>query len=213
MKVNATTRSVKGTSASRRLRREGRVPAVLYGGNKPATSLELDHNEIYHSLRKDDFHASVLDIVVDGKKQPAVLRTAQWHAYKQQVLHVDFLRINADEEISISVPVVYLNAEESPAVKLGHQVVSQVTTELYIRCLPGDLPTSIDVDLINLEDNQNIYLSEITLPKGVEYAGTEEDPLLVAALGKRGASSDDAEEDSEDTESTETDSDSEEKSE
>ena len=212
MKVNATTRSVKGTGASRRLRRAGRVPAVLYGGNKPAASLELDHNEIYHSLRKDEFHASVLDIMVDGKKESAVLRTAQWHAYKQQVLHVDFLRINADEEITIRVPVAYLNADDSPAVKISHQVISQVTTELDIRCLPSDLPTSIEVDLINLEANENIYLSGIELPKGVVYAGLEEDPVLVAALGRRGPAGGDEAEDADSTE-TEAGSDSEEQSE
>src|SRR5690625_7114897 len=98
MKVNATTRSKKGTSASRRLRRAGRVPAILYGAEQEAVSLEIDHNELFHSLRNDDFHASILDMFLDGKKQQVLLRTVQWHPYKPTVLHADFQRVRARSE-------------------------------------------------------------------------------------------------------------------
>src|SRR5699024_8579401 len=130
MKVNATTRSSKGSSASRRLRRAGRVPAILYGGKGEAVSLELDHNEIFHSLRKDEFHASILDMMLDGKKQSVLLRSVQWHPYKQQVLHVDIQRVSASDPITTRVPFNFLNADECPAVKLDQQIVSYVTTDL-----------------------------------------------------------------------------------
>ncbi len=188
MKITATSRSVQGTSASRRLRRAGRVPAIVYGGSTDAASVELDHNEIYHSLRKEAFHASILDMDLDGKKQQVLLRSVQWHPYKQQVLHVDFQRISATEEITTRVPLHFLNGDESPAVKLHQQVVTHVTTELEITCLPGDLPSSIEVDLSGLEAGSTVYLDVIELPKGVTYAGTEENPVLAAALTRGGGS-------------------------
>lgn len=186
MKITATSRSVQGSSASRRLRRAGRVPAIVYGGPIDATSIELDHNEIYHSLRKEAFHASILDMDLDGKKQQVLLRSVQWHPYKQQVLHVDFQRISATQEITTRVPLHFLNGDESPAVKMHQQVVTHITTELEITCLPGDLPSSIEVDLGNLEAGSTFYLDAIELPKGVTYAGTEENPVLAAALTRGG---------------------------
>ncbi len=195
MKINATTRSTKGTSASRRLRRAGRVPAILYGAEKEAVSLELDHNELFHSLRNDDFHASILDMFLDGKKQQVLLRTVQWHPYKPTVLHADFQRVRASDPITLTVPFNFINGEESPAVTLHDQIISHVSTELLITCLPADLPTSIEVDLAELGEDGNYYLSDITLPEGVSYAGTEEDPLLVAALSQRAFEEDDDEDD------------------
>ncbi|MAK55155.1 MAG: 50S ribosomal protein L25, partial [Pusillimonas sp.] len=100
MKFNATLRSVQGTSASRRLRHAGRVPAIVYGGNEKPLNLELDHNEIFHALRKEEFHASILDMNVDGKEQKVLLRAVQWHPYKQLVLHVDFQRVDASHGIT-----------------------------------------------------------------------------------------------------------------
>lgn len=182
MKVNATARSKKGTSASRRLRRAGRVPAILYGAEQEAVSLEIDHNELFHSLRNDDFHASILDMFLDGKKQQVLLRTVQWHPYKPTVLHADFQRVRATDPITLTVPFHFINGEQSPAVTIHEQIISHVSTELLITCLPADLPTSIEVDLSELDEDGNYYLSDITLPEGVSYAGTDEDPLLVAAL-------------------------------
>ena len=192
MKVTATSRSKKGTSASRRLRHAGRVPAIVYGGTADAASIELDHNEIYHSLRKEAFHASILDMELDGKSQQVLLRSVQWHPYKQQVLHVDFQRITATDPITTRVPLHFLNGEDSPAVKLHQQVITHVTTELEITCLPADLPSSIQVELGELDDGGTVYLDDIELPKGVTYTG-DDNPVLAAALTRGGAADDNGE--------------------
>ncbi|HWK72524.1 50S ribosomal protein L25/general stress protein Ctc [Pollutimonas sp. M17] len=190
MKFNATSRSDKGTSASRRLRHAGRVPAIVYGGTADPLSIELDHNEIYHALRKEEFHASILDMELDGKKGDQVLlRAVQWHPYKQQVLHVDFQRVDASQAITTKVPLHFVNGEISPAVKVSGQIISHVVTELEVTCLPANLPKFIEVDLAQLTGGANVYLSDITLPKGVTHTvhGAESDLVLAAALAQRGA--------------------------
>lgn len=207
MKFKAFSRNVHGSSASRRLRHAGQVPAIVYGGNIDPAVIALDHNQIYHDLRKDAFHASILDMDLDGKKEQVILRAVQWHAYKQQVLHVDFQRVRADQALTTRVPLNFLNGEESPAVKLHAQVISHLAVDLEITCLPGDLPASIDVDLINLEADETISLDAITLPEGVEYAGAsvEENPALATALTVGGAdASDEDESDVEASDDTET---------
>ncbi|HJD44702.1 MAG TPA: 50S ribosomal protein L25/general stress protein Ctc [Candidatus Paenalcaligenes intestinipullorum] len=198
MKFSASTRDVQGSGASRRLRRAGQVPAIIYGGDKEPQVIALDHNQIYHDLRKDAFHSSILTIDVDGKGQQVLLRAVQWHPYKQQVLHVDFQRVRAGEKITTRVPLNYINGDDSPAVKLHSQVISHVAVDLEITCLPKDLPVSIEVDLANLEAGMNFTLAQLELPAGVEYVGTEEDPLLAAALAVRGsAAADEGEDDAE----------------
>ncbi|MYN13456.1 50S ribosomal protein L25/general stress protein Ctc [Pusillimonas sp. TS35] len=189
MKFTATTRSVQGSSASRRLRRAGRVPAIVYGGTADALNIELDHNEIFHALRKEEFHASILDMQLDGKGQQVLLRAVQWHPYKLQVLHVDFQRVDASQAITTKVPLHFINGENSPAVKLSSQLISHVATELEITCLPANLPQFITVDLGNLAADGNVFLSDITLPEGVTATvhGTEANIVLAAALSTRGA--------------------------
>ncbi|AEC20661.1 50S ribosomal protein L25 [Pusillimonas sp. T7-7] len=188
MKFNATSRSDKGTSASRRLRHAGRVPAIVYGGTADPLSIELDHNEIFHALRKEAFHASILDMQLDGKGQQVLLRAVQWHPYKPQVLHVDFQRVDAKQTITTKVPLHFINGDASPAVKLSGQIISHVMTELEITCLPVDLPQAIEIDLGELAAGGNVYLSDITLPQGVTHTvhGAEGDLVLAAALAKRG---------------------------
>jgi large subunit ribosomal protein L25 len=194
MQFNATTRSVKGTSASRRLRHAGRVPAIVYGGTADPLSIELDHNEIYHALRKEEFHASILDMQLDGKGQQVLLRAVQWHPYKQQVLHVDFQRVDAAHTITTKVPLHFINGDNSPAVKIDGQLISQVITELEVTCLPSNLPKFIEVDLGNLVAGGNVFLSDITLPEGVTHTvhGAESELVLAAALATRGGASSDA---------------------
>lgn len=187
MKFTATTRSNKGTSASRRLRHAGRVPAIVYGGNAEPANIELDHNQIYHALRKEEFHASILSMEVEGKSEQVLLRAVQWHPYKQQVLHVDFQRVLASQSITTKVPLHFLNTDESPAVKLSRQVISHVLTELEITCLPANLPQGIPVDLAQMVAGSTVYLQDITLPKGVAYAGIDPNPVLAAALSMGGA--------------------------
>lgn len=200
MQFNATMRSVQGTSASRRLRRAGRVPAIVYGGSAEPANIELDHNEIYHAVRKEEFHASILKMQLDGKSENVLLRSVQWHPYKQMVLHVDFQRVAAGQALTTKVPLHFLNAENSPAVKLAAQVVSQVQTELEITCLPNDLPQSIQVDLSDLQPGASVHLNDITLPEGVTYAqlSTDPNPLLVSAVAVRGAGSSDNGDDGDD---------------
>jgi large subunit ribosomal protein L25 len=182
--VIATVRSEQGSSASRRLRRAGRVPAVVYGVGTQAASIELDHNSIYHALRKEEFHSSILDLDVAGSVEKVLLRAVQWHPYKQQVLHVDFQRVNEKQAIHVKVPLHFINADVSPAVKQGSAIVNHVMNELDITVLPADLPQFIEVDLTNLELGQSIHISELVLPKGVTVTnhGNEEDPAVVTAL-------------------------------
>jgi len=190
MKFNATTRSVQGSSASRRLRRAGRVPAIVYGGTEQPLSIEIDHNEIYHALRKEQFHASILDMQLDASSsQQVLLRSVQWHAYKPQVLHVDFQRVQAGQALHTKVPLHFINAENSPAVKLSAAVISHVMTEIDIVCLPASLPPFIEVDLADLLGGASVHLADITLPKGVTYNahGGDANPVIATALVKGGA--------------------------
>jgi large subunit ribosomal protein L25 len=191
MKFNATVRSVQGTSASRRLRHAGRVPAIVYGGKADPLNIELDHNEIYHALRKEEFHASILQMQLEGAKagEQVLLRSVQWHPYKQQVLHVDFLRVDANQTLHTKVPLHFLNAEISPAVKLSGAIISHIVTELEITCLPSALPQFIEVDLSNVLAGGAVHLADIKLPIGVTYSvhGGDANPLLASAVAKGGA--------------------------
>jgi large subunit ribosomal protein L25 len=182
MQFNATTRSVQGSSASRRLRRAGRVPAIVYGGTEAPVNIELDHNEIFHALRKEQFHASVLDMTLEDQKQSVLLRSVQWHPYKQLVLHVDFQRVDATQVLHTKVPLHFINAESSPAVKLSAAVVTHVLTDLEIACLPASLPQFIEVDLGAAVAGDSIHLADIKLPVGVKYLshGGDENPLIAS---------------------------------
>mgnify|MGYP000949999311 CR=1 FL=1 len=119
MKVVASSRQLQGSSASRRLRRSAKVPGIIYGGNSEPTKIELDHNPLYHALRVEAFHASILDMELDGKPERVLLRDVQWHPYKPVVQHIDFQRVAADQKIVLKVPLHFTNAEASPAVKLS----------------------------------------------------------------------------------------------
>lgn len=192
MKVVATTRKLQGTGASRRLRRAGRTPGILYGGTQGPVAIELDHNALYHALRIETFHSSILDLEIDGKSEQVLLRDAQWHPYKPLVLHVDFQRVLAEEKINVKVPLRFLNQDISPAVKLQNAIVSHVVTEIEVTCLPKDLPAFIEVDLANLGVERAVHLSDIPLPPGVTIAAHGGDnPTVVVATVKGGAAADD----------------------
>lgn len=183
MKVVANTRTEQGSGASRRLRRANKVPGIVYGGKGQATAIALDHNPLYHSLRVESFHSSILDMELDGKAERVLLRDVQWHPYKQQVLHIDFQRIAADQKIQLRVPLHYSNQEVSPAVKLSAAIVSHIVTELEVSCLPADLPSFIEVDLSNLEVGKALHVSDLKLPQGVTVVthGNKENPVIVTA--------------------------------
>ena len=188
MKFTATLRSVQGTSASRRLRNAGRVPAIVYGGTEAPLNIELDHNEIYHALRKEEFHASILDMELDGTSQKVLLRAVQWHPFKQLVLHVDFQRVDAKHFITTKVPLHFINGETSPAVKLSGALISHVLNELEISCLPANLPQFIEVDLGSMVAGEIVHLADIKLPIGVTFVahGGDANPALAVAMSKGG---------------------------
>jgi large subunit ribosomal protein L25 len=184
MKVVAFARKELGTGASRRQRIAGQTPGIVYGGTTAPLNISLDHNALYHALKKEAFHSSILDLEVDGKAEKVLLRDFQVHAYKQLVLHVDFQRVDATQKIHVKVPLHFVNAEISPAVKLSSGIISHVTSELDISCLPGDLPEYVEVDLAALEVGHSIHLADIKLPKGVSAIqhGGEENPTIATAV-------------------------------
>jgi large subunit ribosomal protein L25 len=166
--VIAKKREVQGTGASRRLRRDGLVPGVIYGGDKPAESIVLNHKDLFLQVRQEAFHSSILNMKVDGDMQMALLRNLQWHPFKQQILHADFQRVDQTHKIHVKVPLHFKNQETSPGVKLGHGLASHVMTELDVECLPGNLPEFIEVDMGEMQLGQSIHVGDLTLPAGVE---------------------------------------------
>ena len=183
MKVVATTRSTQGTSASRRLRLTGKVPGIVYGSTDAPVSIELDHNDLFHALRKEAFHASILDLEIDGAAASSVLlRDVQMHPFKQQVLHIDFQRVAANEKIHVRVPIHYLNAEGSPAVKMSANVISHVMNDIEVTCLPKDLPEFIEVDLGALEAQGAVHVSDLKLPEGVAVTPHPEEVIATATM-------------------------------
>jgi len=183
MKVVAFARKELGTGASRRQRIAGLTPGIVYGGTAAPMNISLDHNALYHALKKEAFHSSILDLEVDGKAEKVLLRDFQVHAYKQLVLHADFQRVDATHKIHVKVPLHFVNAETSPAVKLSGGIISHVTSELDISCLPADLPEFVEVDLAKLEVGHSIHLADIKLPKGVSAVvhGGEDNPTIATA--------------------------------
>jgi large subunit ribosomal protein L25 len=184
--VIAQTRNAQGTGASRRLRNAGKVPGIVYGGKKPAQPIELDHNSIYHQLRDEKFHASILSMSLDGANEQVLLRAVNMHPFKLQVQHLDFQRVSADEKIHMKVPLHFTNAEISPAVKEQGALVSHIMNELDVRCLPADLPEFIVVDLAGITVGHSIHARDLELPKGVELAlrGTENPSVVTAQIPK-----------------------------
>jgi len=172
--ISAISRKAQGTGASRRLRKAGRVPGIIYGEgetiNEPVL-IELDQNNLFHSLRKEAFHASVLTLDLDGKKEQVLLRDFVMHPFRQQVQHIDFQRVSKTKKIHMKVPLHFINAEICPGVKLSGGIVSHVMNDMDIACLPADLPEFIEVDLASLAIGHSIHVSDLKMPKGVEAAG------------------------------------------
>jgi large subunit ribosomal protein L25 len=172
--ISAISRQAQGTGASRRLRKAGRTPGIIYGEGETETApvlIELDQNNLYHSLRKEAFHASVLTLELDGKKELVLLRDFVMHPFRQQVQHIDFQRVSKTKKIHMKVPLHFINAEISPGVKLNGGIVSHVMNDLNIACLPGDLPEFIQVDLSTLAIGHSVHVGDLKLPKGIEVAG------------------------------------------
>lgn len=194
MKVVAEARKEIGSGASRRLRRAAKVPGIIYGGESKPVQIALDHNPLYHSLRVEAFHASILDMELDGNTERVLLRDVQWHPYKPQVLHVDFQRVAANQKITIKVPFHFMNQENSPAVKESKAVVNHVLTEIEISCLPADLPEYIEVDLGAITLEHSMHLSAIKLPPGITpLLGAGIDPVIATAVIVGGSAADNKE--------------------
>ena len=192
--INAQARTLQGSGASRRLRRAGKVPGIIYGGEATPQAIEIDHNELLLNLKKEAFHASILNIVLDGKKQQVLLRDTQRHAYKPLVLHIDFQRVDAKQELHIKVPLHFINEETAPGVKLSGGLVNHVITEIDIQCLPKDLPEFIEIDIGALNVGDSIHISEIKLPKGVKLGQHgADDSVVVGVVGKGGGSDEEGE--------------------
>ena len=183
MKFVAFERAKQGTGASRRLRITGKTPGIVYGGSGEPQMIELDHNALWHAIKKEAFHSTVLDMEFNGQTSKVLLRNVQMHPFKQLVLHIDFQRVDASTRLHMKVPLHFAGAEESQAVKLENCVLNHVISELEVACLPGDLPEFIDVDLSGLKKGLSLHVSDITLPKGVTVVmHGKEDPVVVSVV-------------------------------
>ena len=181
MKFVAFERSKQGTGASRRLRNSGKTPGIVYGGSAAPQLIELDHNALWHALKKEAFHASILDMEFNGQSSKVLLRDYQMHPFKQRVLHIDFQRVEANTMLHMKVPLHYSGEENSPAVKNDKCLINHVVNEIEVACLPADLPEFIAVDLSNLESGKSLHLNDVALPKGVKaLVHGKPNPVLVS---------------------------------
>ncbi|MCP3674958.1 MAG: 50S ribosomal protein L25/general stress protein Ctc [Gammaproteobacteria bacterium] len=208
--INAELRDESGKGASRRLRHEGKVPAILYGSGKKSQSLTLEHNEIIQHLEHEAFYSQVLSLVANGKKQRAIVRDIQRHAFKPKIMHMDFQRISSNVKLTTNVPFHFLNEDICIGFKAGG-IISHQLNDLEVSCLPKDLPEFIEVDLAALDIGDSVHISEVTLPKGVESVALshgEDYDIPVASILNRGGSGDEELEETDevaDTEEAETD--------
>ena len=183
IEFTAFPRTTEGRGASRRMRRAGKAPGIVYGGKGEPTPIELDHNALFHALRNETFHSSILSMKLDGKSGKVLLRDVQMHPFKNEILHVDFQRVDENRKIHMKVPLHFVNGEVSPAVKLHEAIISHVMTEVDVSCLPKDLPEFIEVDLSELDTGHSIHVSALTLPAGVRVATRGKlDPVVATAV-------------------------------
>ena len=181
MKFVAFERKLQGTGASRRLRNADKVPGIVYGGANAASLIELDHNALFHALKKEAFHSSILDMELNGKTEQVLLRDYQLHPFRQIVLHIDFQRVDATTKITKKVPLHFTGEENSPAVKTDKCLVNHVVTELRISCLAQALPEFLEVDLNNLTKGQALHVSDMNLPSGVKVVTQgKPNPVIVS---------------------------------
>ena len=199
----------KGTSSSRRLRRSGFVPGIIYGAGQETISLTIDHNQLLRKLNVDNFLSSIISIQINDKKEDVLIKDIQVHPSKQQVMHLDFLRIKSDEVIRVKVPVIFLNEESAIGVKLEGGTVTPLMNEIEVSCLPKNLPENLEIDIIDMKVDDMLYLEDIELPDGVEIPLlTQEEPnnelvvaIRVLRIAEEAVEDVELEEDAEDEES------------
>lgn len=197
--LNAELRTDLGKGASRRLRHQNKVPAVLYGADKEAVSVTLEHKDVVKAQELETFYTQVLELDINGEKTSALVKDMQRHPYKPVIMHIDFLRIDASHKIHKAVPIHFINEEKSAAVKAGG-TVNHLLNEVEVVCLAKDLPESFDVDMTEIEAGKTLHLSDLKLPAGVELAelakGADHDQAIVTITAAKGKKDDDAAEES-----------------
>ena len=201
--VVAETRVDEGKGASRRLRRlEGKMPAVIYGGDQDAQSLTLIRKDFEYMLENEACFSSILEVQVDGKSENAIIKDIQRHPAKGFPMHADFLRVRMDQAIKVNVPLHFINEEQCTGVKLGGGMIQKQATDIEIQCLPKDLPEYLEVDMLDVELGQIVHLSDITLPEGAIATalelGDDHDLAIASVIAPRGIKGDDEDETSED---------------
>ncbi|MFB9068586.1 50S ribosomal protein L25/general stress protein Ctc [Pseudofulvimonas gallinarii] len=184
-KIEVELRDAGGKGASRRLRHAGKVPAIVYGGDLEPKSIQMDHNTVWLLSQNEWFYSAILDLSLNGDVQPVLLRDLQRHPFKQQILHLDFQRVDLSQAIRVRVPLHFLNEDKSPAGKTSGVVISHAFTDVEVACLPRNLPEHIEIDLGNLQVGDIVHLSDLKLPDGVEIPelklGKEHDHAVVTA--------------------------------
>ena len=182
--IHAEIREDVGKGASRRLRLQGKVPAVIYGGHKEPATLAIDHDPLKHATERESFFSSILEIkVADGRTQKVVVRDVQHHPYKPRILHLDLMRVSDQEILRMSVPIHYLGEDESEAGKASGVVIQHLVTEVEIAALPGNIPSYLGIDLSGLKMGDVVMLSDIELPEGVTIpalSGEDVDDVMIA---------------------------------
>lgn len=187
----ARVRARTGTGLVRRLRNEGEVPAVLYGAGKENLSIAVNHDLLFHSLDKEEFHSAVITIDTDGTKEQAILRSVQRHPHKVKILHADFQRVDDRKPITMSLPIHFIGEEECVGVKTDGGMISHLMNEVEVTCLPKDLPDNIQLDVSNLHLGDSLHLSDIQLPEDVQITAFmhgdehEHDNAVVAVQAQR----------------------------
>ena len=187
--INAEPRADMGKGASRRLRRMGKVPGILYGARQEAAAIALDHNDISHHLELEAFYSHILTLNIGGEKQKVVLKDLQRHPFKPRIQHIDLQRVSETEKLTMRIPIHFLNEDKCIGVKLGGGVVSHIMTEIEVRCLPADLPEFIGIDLAEIDLGHTIHLKDLTLPDRVEsytlvHGGDPSSPVVSVHLPK-----------------------------
>ena len=205
--VSAEKRSEQGKGASRRLRRNGQVPAILYGADADPVAIALNHNVLEKQLHNPAFASSILNIELDGEKIPAIIKDLQRHPAKPKIVHADFQRVSARDPIRVSVPLDFVGEEEAPGIKRQSGVATHALNEVEVSCLPGDLPESVRVDMSKLKVGDSVHLSDLKLPQGVEIIalgqGADHDIQVAAIEATRATATSGALEEEEEAESTE----------
>ncbi|QIT56428.1 50S ribosomal protein L25/general stress protein Ctc [Aquisalimonas sp. 2447] len=203
LKLSAEKRTDAGKGASRRLRKQKKVPAIIYGTGKEPTMVQVSVFELSKLMEREAFFSQIVNVDVEGKNEQTVLKDMQRHPFKDMVMHMDFMRIRANEKLTTSVPVHFLNEETCKGVKAGG-VIHKDLIEIAINCLPRDIPEYLEVDLENLDVGDSVHLTQLDIPKGVEleafaHGGDEHDhdQAVVSIVQPRAAKADDADEEDE----------------